>query len=183
MSDLQLFFAAGLPTITVLIGILLSQRSTDKLEKRIDGFEQRTERKFDQIDVRFNRVESRLDRIEADLREFYRTIGQHEVRMDTLEKRGAWKRRSTIMATLDGSQRSGVARIPGKISGAWVFRGTRLPVATVIENLGDLSVAEVIEKFDVSREQIAVVLNFVAQSLNASVLEHFSAPFDILYSR
>jgi endonuclease III len=82
MSNLQLFLATGLPTISVLIGILLSQRSTDKLEKRIDGFEQRT-------DTRFSRVESRLDRIEADLREFYRTIGQHEVRMDTLEKRGA----------------------------------------------------------------------------------------------
>ncbi len=82
MSNLQLFLAAGLPTISVLIGILLSQRSTEKLEKRIDGFEQRT-------DTRFGRVESRLDRIEADLREFYRTIGQHEVRMDTLEKRGA----------------------------------------------------------------------------------------------
>lgn len=82
MSNLQLLFATGLPTITVLIGILLSQRSVEKLEKRIDGFEQRTERRFD-------RVESRLDHIEADLREFYRTIGQHEVRMDTLEKRGA----------------------------------------------------------------------------------------------
>jgi hypothetical protein len=34
-------------------------------------------------------VESRLDHIEADLREFYRTIGQHEIRMDALEKRGA----------------------------------------------------------------------------------------------
>ena len=82
MSNLQLFFAAGLPTITVLLGILLAQRSTDKLEKRTDTLEQR-------IDQRFNRVESRLDRIEADLREFYRTIGQHETRLDTLEKRGA----------------------------------------------------------------------------------------------
>jgi uncharacterized membrane-anchored protein YhcB (DUF1043 family) len=82
MSNLQLFFAAGLPTITVLLGILLAQRSTDKLEKRTDTLEQR-------IDQRFNRVESRLDRIAADLREFYRTIGQHETRMDALEKRGA----------------------------------------------------------------------------------------------
>jgi uncharacterized membrane-anchored protein YhcB (DUF1043 family) len=89
MSDLQLFFAAGLPTITVLIGILLSQRSTDKLEKRIDGVDKRIDSLEQRIDSRFNRVESRLDRIEADLREFYRTIGQHEIRMDTLEKRGA----------------------------------------------------------------------------------------------
>jgi len=89
MSDLQLFFAAGLPTITVLIGILLSQRSTDKLEKRIDGVDKRIDSLEQRIDSRFNRVESRLDRIEADLREFFRTVGQHEIRMDALEKRGA----------------------------------------------------------------------------------------------
>jgi uncharacterized protein (DUF433 family) len=36
-----------------------------------------------------------------------------------------------------------------------VFRGTRLPVATVIENLEDLSVEEeVMKQFDVTREQI-----------------------------
>ena len=42
----------------------------------------------------------------------------------------------------------------GKVSGVWVFRDTRLPVATVIENLEDLSVEEVMEQFDVTREQI-----------------------------
>ena len=29
---------------------------------------------------------------------------------------------------------------PGRVSGTWVFRDTRLPVATVIENLEDLSI-------------------------------------------
>ena len=63
---------------------------------------------------------------------------------------------------------SRVESVPGKLSGAWVFKGTRLPVATVIENLEDLSVTEVIEQFDVTREQIAAVLGFVAESLGAS---------------
>jgi uncharacterized protein (DUF433 family) len=40
-------------------------------------------------------------------------------------------------------------------------------VATVIENLEDLSIEEVIEQFDVTREQITAVLDFVAQSLRA----------------
>jgi uncharacterized protein (DUF433 family) len=61
-----------------------------------------------------------------------------------------------------------VESIPGKVSGAWVFKGTRLPVATVIENLEDLSIDEVIEQFDVTREQVAAVLEFVTQSLRAS---------------
>ena len=68
MNNVQLFIAAGLPTITALIGILLSQRSSERLEHRMD------------------RLEARLDRIEADLREFYRTLGQHDARLDNLEK-------------------------------------------------------------------------------------------------
>ena len=51
------------------------------------------------------------------------------------------------------------------MGGAWVFRDTRLPVATVIENLEDMSVAGVMEQFDVTQEQISAVLDFVAQSL------------------
>ena len=41
------------------------------------------------------------------------------------------------MAALDWSQCPAVESIPGKISGAWVFRGTRTPVAVVFENLED----------------------------------------------
>jgi len=71
------------------------------------------------------------------------------------------------MAALDWSQCPVVESIPGKLSGAWVFKGTRLPVATVIENLEDLSLQEVMDQFDVTREQITAVLEFVAQSLRA----------------
>jgi uncharacterized protein (DUF433 family) len=71
------------------------------------------------------------------------------------------------MPALDWSQCPAVESIPGKVSGAWVFKGTRLPVATVIENLEDLSVEEVMEQFDVTRDQITAVLDFVAQSLRA----------------
>jgi uncharacterized protein (DUF433 family) len=69
------------------------------------------------------------------------------------------------MANLDWSQCSAVESVPGKVSGAWVFRDTRLPVATVIENLEDLSVEEVMEQFDVTREQIEAVLDFIVESL------------------
>jgi uncharacterized protein (DUF433 family) len=71
-----------------------------------------------------------------------------------------------------------VESIPGKVSGAWVFRDTRLPVATVIENLEDLSVEEVMEQFDVAREQITAVLDFVAQSLKVSAPGPDHVPVD-----
>lgn len=71
---------------------------------------------------------------------------------------------------LDWSQCPEVESIPGKVSGAWVFRGTRLPVATIFENLEDgLTIGEVMEQFDVTREQINAVLEFAARSLDAPV--------------
>jgi uncharacterized protein (DUF433 family) len=70
------------------------------------------------------------------------------------------------MAALDWSQCLAVESIPGKVNGAWVFKGTRLPVARVIENLEDLSIDEVIEQFDVTRE-VTAVLDFVAKSPSA----------------
>jgi uncharacterized protein (DUF433 family) len=63
-----------------------------------------------------------------------------------------------------------VESVPGKVSGAWVFRGTRLPVATVFENLEDgMSIEEIMEQFDVTREQVTAVLDFAARSLEAPV--------------
>ena len=51
--------------------------------------------------------------------------------------------------------------------GAWVFRDTRMPVATVFENLeADSSIEEIIEQFHVTRE-IQAVLEFAARSLDA----------------
>jgi uncharacterized protein (DUF433 family) len=80
------------------------------------------------------------------------------------------------MATLDWSQCPAVESVPGRVGGAWVFRDTRLPVATVIENLEDLSVEEVMEQFDVTREQIVAVLDFVALSLKVSAPAQPSTP-------
>ena len=70
------------------------------------------------------------------------------------------------MATLDWSQCPAVESIPGKVSGAWVFKDTRMPVSIVFENLeAGLTVEEVMEEFSVTREQINAVLHFAAKSL------------------
>jgi uncharacterized protein (DUF433 family) len=70
---------------------------------------------------------------------------------------------------LDWSQCPAVESVPGKVSGAWVFRGTRMPVATVFENLeAGASISDIMEWFDLTREQINDVLNFAAWSLEVS---------------
>jgi uncharacterized protein (DUF433 family) len=71
------------------------------------------------------------------------------------------------MATLDWSQCPAVESIPGKRSGAWVFKGTRTPISTVFENIQDMSVEELVEEFGVTREQVRAVLSFAAHSAEA----------------
>jgi len=67
---------------------------------------------------------------------------------------------------LDWSQCDAVESIPGKVSGAWVFRGTRMPVSLIFENLDSgMTVDELMEQFAVTREQIQAVLEFVNRSL------------------
>ncbi len=73
------------------------------------------------------------------------------------------------MATLDWSECAAVESIPGKRSGAWVFRGTRMPVSAVFENLQDMNVDELVDEFGVTREQVQAVLQFVAQSAEPDV--------------
>ena len=71
---------------------------------------------------------------------------------------------------LDWTKCAAVESVPGKVSGAWVFRGTRLPVATIFETLEDgLSIEEIMEQFDVTREQVTAVLDFAARSLEAPI--------------
>jgi uncharacterized protein (DUF433 family) len=60
-----------------------------------------------------------------------------------------------------------VERNPGKVSGAWVFKGTRVPVRALFDNIEDgASVADFLEWFPgVTRHQIETVLEHASASL------------------
>ncbi|MBK8796112.1 MAG: DUF433 domain-containing protein [Anaerolineales bacterium] len=60
-----------------------------------------------------------------------------------------------------------VERNPGKVSGAWVFRGTRVPVAALFENLRDgATVEEFLAWFPgVQPAQVEAVLEHELQTL------------------
>ena len=57
---------------------------------------------------------------------------------------------------LDWSQCPAVERVPGKVGGAWLFKGTRVPVRALFENLeAGARVDEFLEWFlGVTREQV-----------------------------
>jgi uncharacterized protein (DUF433 family) len=74
------------------------------------------------------------------------------------------------MALLDWSQCPAVESVPGKVSGAWVFRSTRMPVSIVFDNLeAGATIDEIVEWFDVTPEQVKAVIEFAARSLEAPV--------------
>ena len=63
-----------------------------------------------------------------------------------------------------------VQRDPDRVSGAWVFRGTRVPVTALFENLEDgAQISEFLEWFPgVTLEQARTVLEHAARSLEVA---------------
>lgn len=72
------------------------------------------------------------------------------------------------MANLDWSQCSAVESIPGKVSGAWILRGTRMPVSAIFENIeAGANIDDIMEWFEgLDREQVKAVIGFGARSLD-----------------
>jgi uncharacterized protein (DUF433 family) len=72
-----------------------------------------------------------------------------------------------LATMLDWSQCSAVERISGKVSGVWLFKGTRIPVRALFENIeGGATVEEFIAWFPgVTREQVDEVLEHAQRSL------------------
>jgi uncharacterized protein (DUF433 family) len=72
------------------------------------------------------------------------------------------------MATLDWSQCPAVESVPGKVSGTWVLRGTRMPVSAIFENIeAGANINDIMEWFEgLDLEQVRAVIEFAARSLD-----------------
>lgn len=70
------------------------------------------------------------------------------------------------VSMIDWSSCPAVERHPGRVSGAWVFAGTRVPISALFENLeDDASLHEFVEWFPgVTTEQARAVLEHAARS-------------------
>ena len=68
---------------------------------------------------------------------------------------------------LDWSECAAVERSPAKVSGSWLFTGTRIPVAALFQNLEEgATIADFLEWFPgVSQSQVEAVLEFTEKSL------------------
>jgi uncharacterized protein (DUF433 family) len=72
------------------------------------------------------------------------------------------------MAHLDWSQCPAVESVPGKVSGAWVLKGTRMPVSAIFENLeAGANLDDILQWYDgLDRDQVKAVIEFAARSLD-----------------
>ena len=78
---------------------------------------------------------------------------------------------------IDWSECPEVESIPGKVSGAWLLRGTRTPVKVLFENLqSGMSIDEVVEQFPVTRRQIDRLMAFIARSLEKEPASNTMTP-------
>jgi uncharacterized protein (DUF433 family) len=72
------------------------------------------------------------------------------------------------MAVIDWSECPVVESIPGKVSGAWVLKGTRMPVSAIFENLeAGANIDDIMVWFDgLDRDQVRAVIEFAARSID-----------------
>lgn len=74
----------------------------------------------------------------------------------------------TTHTTIDWSQCPAVESVPGKVSGAWVLKDTRMPVSAIFENLeAGANIDDIMEWFaGLERSQVEAVIEFAARSLD-----------------
>jgi uncharacterized protein (DUF433 family) len=74
------------------------------------------------------------------------------------------------MANLDWSHCPVVESVPGRLSGAWVLKGTRMPVSAIFENLeAGANIDNILDWYDgLDRDQVKAVIEFAARSLDRS---------------
>ena len=66
----------GVPLIAILAGTLFNNQALTRLETRLDG----------RLDRMQNEITSLRSEMHREFEQFYRTLGQHDVRIDNLEK-------------------------------------------------------------------------------------------------
>ncbi len=71
---------------------------------------------------------------------------------------------------LDWNQSGAVERSPDKVGGEWVFKGTRVPVRALFENLeSGAQIADFLEWFPgVTKDQVKAVLEFAKLSMSGN---------------
>ena len=91
MTDVQLYFAIGIPTFTVLcslmIGIFQLNHAVNQINLRFTSLENRLGASEGRVGSLENRLDARLAVIESDMKTLVRLLGDLDTRIARLEER------------------------------------------------------------------------------------------------
>ena len=77
----------GIPVLAILFGILWNQQGLRDLRSETNGLRNEMNGLRNEMNGRFGGTDGRLDRMQADLSQFYRTLGQHDAKLEAIEKK------------------------------------------------------------------------------------------------
>jgi hypothetical protein len=91
MTNIQLYFAIGVPTFSVLVGIVIGifqqVHTLNQFNLRFTSLENRIGSVEGRMGSLENRLDSRMSTIEADIKTLVRILGDLDVRLARLEER------------------------------------------------------------------------------------------------
>jgi hypothetical protein len=95
MTDMQLYLAIGIPVVVMVLGFVWSSTALrSEMNARFEGLNGSINARFDAVNARLDALSNRIDSlerrvavIEADLRTFFSITGNHQARIENLEKR------------------------------------------------------------------------------------------------
>jgi hypothetical protein len=82
-NTMQTALTIGIPTLVILMGILLNRQDYARLDAKIDRLDLKLDGKMDALR---GDLSGQINGLRDDIKEFYRTLGQHDVRLDALER-------------------------------------------------------------------------------------------------
>ncbi len=85
MSNAQLFFSAGFPTLVIVIGFIWQG---SRFSDRFDALQKQMDVRFEAVNQQLTQISARISVIEGDLRQFYRDLGNHDKAIERLESKG-----------------------------------------------------------------------------------------------
>ncbi len=88
MTNAQLFFSAGFPTLVIVIGFLWQGHRFDAIQKQMDVRFEAVNQRFEAVHQQLVQISARITSIEGDLRQFYRDLGNHDKAIERLEAKG-----------------------------------------------------------------------------------------------
>jgi uncharacterized membrane-anchored protein YhcB (DUF1043 family) len=79
--------------VSIFVGMLFNNSRFSAIDARLDRMQSEMDGKFDHVQSRMDRMQSelsgRMDRVQGDLGQFFRELGRHDAKIESIEKKAS----------------------------------------------------------------------------------------------